>query len=241
MSVAKIEPASGSVAMTPMEMLDRAVSNGASVETLSKLMDLQERWQAAQSRKAYIANMASARAEFQPILKKHDGYNSRYKYENLDDVIEAVGPALAKHGFSYDWITEDLPDGNIRVTCVITHEEGHQRQNSMSGDPRTVADAKANMNSVQRAGAVVSYLQRYTFKAALGVAATKDTDARAHDAPEFDTSDWVAQLADAEGDKARLAEFQKKLKGARDTMPDAAVKQLAGLWSAAMSRAVKNG
>ena len=49
MSVTKLETVSSPMPMTPMEMLDRAVSNGASVETLSKLMDLQERWEANQA------------------------------------------------------------------------------------------------------------------------------------------------------------------------------------------------
>ena len=46
--------------VTPMEMLDRAVSNGASVETLERLMNLQERWEANQARKAFDDAMAAA-------------------------------------------------------------------------------------------------------------------------------------------------------------------------------------
>lgn len=165
--------------MTPMAMIDRALSSGATPETLEKLLTLQERWEATQARKAFISSMALARAKFAPILKSNDGYASRYKYETLTDVMDAVDQPLGEYGFSYDWVTEDLPDGKIRVTCVVTHEAGHSRRNSLSGDPKDTADAKANMNGLQRMGGAVTYLQRYTLKAALGVAASKDVDGKA--------------------------------------------------------------
>jgi ERF superfamily len=164
------------VVMTPMSMIEKALSSGATPETLEKLLTLQERWEANQARKAFIASMALARAKFGPILKTNDGYLSRYKYETLTDVMDAVDGPLGEFGFSYDWVTEDLPNGLIRVTCVLTHEAGHSRSNSLSGDPKDTADAKANMNGFQRMGGAVTYLQRYTLKAALGIAASKDTD-----------------------------------------------------------------
>lgn len=163
----------------PMAVIDRAIATGATPETLGKLLDLQERWEAGQAKKAFIAAMAVARMKFAPIIKRKSGYASRYKYETLPEVIEAVDGALSENGFSYDWETEDLPDGKIRVTCVITHEAGHSKRNSLSGDPRDTADAKANMNGFQRMGGAVTYLQRYTLKAALGIAADDDSDANA--------------------------------------------------------------
>lgn len=191
-------PASSTV-MTPMAMIDKALSSGATPETLEKLMDLQERWEANRARKAFIAAMALARAKFAPILKKNDGYASRYKYETLTDVMDAVDGPLGEHGFAYDWITEDLPEGKIRVTCVLTHDEGHSRRNSLSGDPKDTADAKANMNGLQRMGGAVTYLQRYTLKAALGIAASKDDDgsgASSQDLAQTVTSDQFIELQD---------------------------------------------
>ena len=187
----------GGAVMTPMDMIDRALSAGASPETLGKLMDLQERWEANQARKAFIAAMALARAKFAPILKKNDGYANRYKYETLPDVMDAVDGPLGEHGFAYDWVTEDLPDGKIRVTCVLTHDEGHSRRNSLSGDPRDTADAKANMNGLQRMGGAVTYLQRYTLKAALGIAASKDGDGNSVGSAEMQqdiTADQFVEL-----------------------------------------------
>ena len=164
--------------MTPMAMIDRAIASGANPDVLEKLLNLQERFEANQARKAFIENMSQAKAKFKPILKKNSGYKERYKYETLNDISDAVDAALSEFGFSYDWETEDLPNGLIRVTCVVTHEAGHSRKNSLSGNPKDTADAAANMNGLQRMGGAVTYLQRYTLKAALGVAASSDTDAR---------------------------------------------------------------
>lgn len=186
-------------AITPMDMIDKALASGASPEALEKLLTLQERWEATQARKAFIVAMAQAKAKFGPILKRHDGYSSRYKYEQLPDVMAAVDGPLSENGFSYDWKTEDLPDGRIRVTCVVTHEAGHSRSNSLAGHPNDTADAKANMNGLQRMGGAVTYLQRYTLKAALGIAAEKDTDAAASVGPELAmtiTADQFQELRD---------------------------------------------
>ena len=172
-------------AVTPMDMIDKALASGASPEALEKLLALQERWEANQARKAFIVAMAQARSKFGPILKRHDGYSSRYKYETLPDVMAAVDGPLGENGFSYDWKTEDLADGRIRVTCVVTHEAGHSRSNSLAGHPNDTADAKANMNGLQRMGGAVTYLQRYTLKAALGIAAEKDSDGAAAGSPEL--------------------------------------------------------
>lgn len=163
-------------AVTPLTMIERAIERGASPEMLEKLLDLQERFEANHARKDFISAMAAARTKFKPIIKKNEGYAKRYMYETLSDVMDAVDGALSENGFSYDWETEDLADGRIRVTCVVTHESGHSRRNSLSGRPEDTADAKANMNGHQRMGGAVTYLQRYTLKAALGIAASMDTD-----------------------------------------------------------------
>lgn len=182
-------------AVTPMGMIEKALSTGASPDVLEKMLALQERWEANEARKAFSAAMALARPKFAPIVKRKDGYDKRYKYETLTDIADAIDGPLAEHGFTYDWITEEKPDGFIQVTCVVTHEMGHSKKNSLSGHPKDSADPKANMNGIQRIGTTVTYLQRYTLKAALGLAADKDTDGAV--GPELDlpiTADQFQEL-----------------------------------------------
>ena len=51
--VAKIEEQAVSTAITPMDMINTAIERGADIDQLTKLMDLQERWEANEARKAY--------------------------------------------------------------------------------------------------------------------------------------------------------------------------------------------
>lgn len=230
--IAKIEPSANS-AMTPMEMLDRAVSSGASPDTLEKLMNLQERWSINQARKAFDDAMADLRGSLKPIMKRQTGHTG--KYEALTDISEVVDPLLSPLGLSYRWRVADGDDKRVKVTCIVTHRDGHREETTLSAAP----DTTGSKNPIQAVGSAVTYLQRYTLKAALGLAAGKDTDAASLKDEDFDTSEWAAKLADAEGDKARLLEIQAALKAERGKMPDGALKQLTAAWSAAMNRAVK--
>jgi hypothetical protein len=89
-----------SVTLTPMDMIDRAVASGANVETLTKLMDLQERWEKNQARKAFDAAIADAKAKIKPVHRNVTGHNSK-KYADFANIARAVDPILSEHGLSY--------------------------------------------------------------------------------------------------------------------------------------------
>lgn len=165
-------------AMTPMEMLDRAVSQGASVETLSKLMDLQERWEANQARKAFELAMSEVKAELPRIVKNKtvdfttQKGRTNYQYEDLASIVNQIGPVLSTHGLSVRYRTSAEPGQPITVTCIISHSMGHSEENTLMAGK----DESGNKNSIQAIGSTVTYLQRYTLKAALGLAAGADDD-----------------------------------------------------------------
>src|SRR4030067_1110586 len=166
---------------TPMELLNIAISGGADVNVLEKLLALQERWEASQARKAFEAAMADAKAEIPPIFKNcHVGFKAKnsdsrtdYDHEDLAEIARTVDPILARHGLSYRWRTAQA--AAISVTCIVTHRAGHFEETTLSCG----ADNSGNKNSIQAIGSAVTYLQRYTLKAALGLSATKDEDGRA--------------------------------------------------------------
>lgn len=171
--------------VTPMEMLDRAVTSGASVETLTQLMVLQERWEANQARKAFDEAMASAKANMPSIVKsrKVDFTTAKgrtnYQYEDLASIMNQIGPVLSANGLSVRYRTQADPNQPISVTCIISHRMGHSEENTLMAG----RDESGNKNSIQAIGSTVTYLQRYTLKAALGLAAAADDDgAKADDA-----------------------------------------------------------
>lgn len=179
-------PVRGEAPITPMEMLDRAVSQNANVETLERLLALQERWEATQARKAFDDAMAAAKAEIPTIRKGRtvDFTTSKgrthYQHEDLAIIMEAVGPILARHGLSVRYRTVNEINQPISVTCIISHRQGHSEENTLVAG----RDDSGNKNSIQAIGSTVTYLQRYTLKAGLGLAAAADDDGgKADDEP----------------------------------------------------------
>lgn len=164
-----------SVAVTPMEMLQIAVERGADLDQLQKLMDLQERWEANEARKAFVAALSAFKADPPEIIKDRPiKHNEKLiaKYAGLDQVSEAIGKGLSKHGLSHRWDTEQLDDGSIRVTCILTHDKGHSERTTLKAAP----DQTGAKNSVQAIGSTVTYLERYTLLAATGMATSEMDD-----------------------------------------------------------------
>lgn len=169
--------------ITPMTMIDRALVTGAAPETLERLLALQERWEANQGRKAFDEAMAAAKAEIPTIRKNRtvDFTSSKgrthYKHEDLAEIAATVNPILGKFGLSYRFKTTNAPNEPITVTCIITHRMGYFEETTLSG-PR---DDSGNKNAIQQVGSTLTYLQRMTLKAALGLAAAEDDDGQKSD------------------------------------------------------------
>lgn len=171
----------GGQALTPMDLLDRAVANGAGIEYLTQLMTLQERWEKNQARKAFDNAMADAKAEIPVIIKNREvdftstKGRTHYRYEDLAGIVRTVDPILSKHGLSYRYRTSSAPNEPVSVTCIVSHRHGHSEENTLQAG----RDESGNKNPIQSIGSTLTYLQRLTLKAALGLAASEDDDGKA--------------------------------------------------------------
>lgn len=182
-----------STALTPMDLLDRAMQRGVDAEQLGKLLELQQRWEADQARKAFVAAMNAFKAEPLTVTKsKRVAFSgTEYRHATLAEVVDAVVSALSKHGLSHRWETKQDNGSLITVSCVITHELGHSERTTLSAPP----DDSGKKNSIQQIASTVTYLQRYTLMAATGLAAKDmDDDGRAASPPETITEQQVADL-----------------------------------------------
>lgn len=160
--------------ITPQQMLAIAVQQGADLEKLEKLMDLRDRWEATEARKAYVVAMAAFKAEPLRILKSKQVNipgGAKFAHATLADVCDGVVSNLSKFGLSHSWELRQLENGWPQVTCVITHEKGHSERTALSAPP----DDSGKKNSIQQIASTVTYLERYTLMAACGLAA-KDID-----------------------------------------------------------------
>ncbi|GGA45904.1 ERF family protein [Pelagibacterium lentulum] len=166
--------------ITPAAMLQQAIEKGSGVEVMERLLALQERHDAFQARKAFDNAMADLRNNLPKIIKSREvdftsaKGRTNYKFEDLAEITEALAGPMSDVGLSFRWYTENVQAG-VKVTCRITHRDGHFEETSLVGP----LDASGNKNPIQAIGSAVSYLQRYTLKAAVGIAASHDDDAQA--------------------------------------------------------------
>lgn len=167
---------------SPAAMMMAAMAQGASLEQVEKMMDLQDRWEKKEAEKAYNAAFAAFKSEAVRIVQGRtvtDGPLKGRAYAELHDVVKAVTPALSRHGLSASWkLSKDEPQW-IEITCVLKHIGGHSESVSMGGAP----DTGGAKNQLQARASTKSYLERYTLKAICGVAeGGDDTDGNANPA-----------------------------------------------------------
>lgn len=165
--------------VTPMALIERAMASGASMEQLEKLLDLQERWEKNEARKAFAAAMVEFKKE--PItINKNKGvaFDSRdgssrteYRHATLDHVCEEIVTALNKHGIAHSWKPETV-DGKVRVTCILRHSLGHEESVMLDAPP----DDSGKKNKIQAVGSTITYLERYSLLAVTGLAVKGQDD-----------------------------------------------------------------
>lgn len=199
-AVERLKPASPPAAVTPAQMIMLALERGADVAMLEKLMALQERWEANEARKAFVAALSAFKAE-PPTIDKNKfvsfpnskGGQTEYHHATLDQVAGIIGAALSKHGLSHRWETEQMDGGMIRVSCILQHVMGHSERVALQSSP----DQSGGKNNIQAVGSTVTYLQRYTLLAVTGLAAKdQDDDGDGNGAGSMISADEKQQLVD---------------------------------------------
>ena len=176
-------------------LVEMAMRTG-DLDKLQKAMELQERWEANEARKAYMQAMSEFKSEPLRIDKDKSvsfgqGKTS-YSHASLANVTGKINSGLSKVGLSAAWKTNQ-DNGTITVTCTITHRDGHSESTSLTASP----DTSGSKNSIQAIGSTITYLERYTLLALTGLA-TYDADDDGHGAepPELVTTDQATLLND---------------------------------------------
>jgi hypothetical protein len=178
---APAEPTSAPVAE---RMLMMAMQQQLPIESMERYVALFERQQAEQARRAFAAALAAAKAEMPIIYKdrvvkqtaKEAGKAApSYRHATLSNITQTVNPVLGRHGLAVTWATsqemvETETGGTaqrIHVTATLIHREGHSQSISMMAAP----DTSGAKSPVQAIGSTITYLERYTYCALIGIAA----------------------------------------------------------------------
>ena len=168
-AVTKIEPPQEHQPPTLLAYL-RAAESGADLERLEKLMDLHERFEKNVAVKAFNQAMADFRSESMTILKTKYvdiAGGAKFWHAELGNIVEEVIPKMSKYGLFHVWVPKQRDDKQIEVSCIIKHALGH------ASEPTTLfapPDTGGNKAAIHAVAATVTFLQRYTFLLAIGLA-----------------------------------------------------------------------
>ena len=85
---------------SPAQLIREAVTGGADLEKMRGLLELQERWEANEARKAYDRDMAVVQAKIKSVYKSKKNTQTGSKYADLDNVINQTKEVYTELGFS---------------------------------------------------------------------------------------------------------------------------------------------
>lgn len=167
------------VAVTPSQgrqmspVVQAMVAQATSPETIRELLSVQREWEAGEARKAYTRALVDLKRDLPAVLArdKRVSYGSGngavgYTHTSLAAAVEATASILSDHGFSLSWEPSTADERAVRVTCRLTHREGHSEACALSAPP----DAKGSKSPAQAIASTVTLLQRYTMLSLLGIA-----------------------------------------------------------------------
>lgn len=120
-----------------------------------------------------IVELSKALAKFQEEvkqpLKDKDNPFFRSKYVPLENVVEAITDVAPKNGLSFvQWALND-ENGRVGVATMLMHESGEWIEFD-------AVHMKADKETAQGAGALITYLKRYSLSAVFGITSDQDDD-----------------------------------------------------------------
>lgn len=189
-----------------MTLVSQAVSSGAAVENIDKLIELVKFNDEREALKAFNQAFTAAQAKFPEIKRTKKAHNAMYA--PLDQVVRQIRPVLMEHGLSFRHEIAENDDRTVTVRCILAHEAGHSESAALTGP----ADTSGNKNDIQAIGSSVTYLKRYTLEAVTGVVTMdNDTDGgpKANRITEQQVADLESKIKEVGADKTKFMEYAK--------------------------------
>ncbi len=188
------------------QMLQKAIADGCGIEVLERLHKMRKEERAEDAKMAFRRAMAEFKAHCTTVITRNRQADV-YTYADLAHIYETVVPDMARFGLTHDFETpDDLKPGHVVVTCVITHELGHSKRVSL---PLEIVKSTRKLNTAQLMGSTITFLMRYTFGLAIGLA-MKDDDGKASGQPQGQVED------DKKRNKVRASQKAQRKKAKAD-------------------------
>ena len=179
---------------TGLNLLQQAVHNNASPETIKMLIELRDRMIAEERKADFDAAFAAFREKIAtvPQTRKAD----KFVFENLADVAAMINPIMGPLGLSWHHI-ETITDDTADVQCCIRHANGHSELGSRWVRKIPPLQTRGEPNVFHAGASALSFMRRWTLKGTIGIAADESDDnatAAARAAIEMITPEQAQQL-----------------------------------------------
>lgn len=115
--------------------------------------------------------LSEARKHFKQPAKSKKG--ARSYYSSYDDLVAATRPALESRGIVVVFMPEANEFNEAALTIVISHDSGEWIRSTMPLHEYSIETA---ISHHQKIGSALTYLQRYMYNAALGIAGDFDEE-----------------------------------------------------------------
>lgn len=173
----------------------------------------------AQLCKALVAAQADLKAP--KFDKSSTAFGGRaYKYASLSAILDAVRPALAKHGLAV--LQPIASEGDqVVIRTILVHSSGEMIEESQR--------ARAPEDH-QKRGSAITYMRRYGLQSMLAVAADEDDDGAAAVEPERKPEPSAQELTDRL-ENIRQRQTMRALQG-KDPRPKKDLVRVEGVVSA---------
>ncbi|MEL6218511.1 MAG: ERF family protein [Pseudomonadota bacterium] len=170
-------------------LIERVLSNpDLPLDRVQQVLDMREKVQAEEARKAFYDAMAAAKTKIMPVARDRHNEQTRSTYARLEAIARAIDPIIARHGFSMSFRTDASPiEGHYRITCELGHRQGHTK--SYHADiPSDQVGIKGSVNKtkIHAFGSSITYGRRY-LKLLVWDIATEDDDGNAAGRGEVET------------------------------------------------------
>lgn len=164
---------------TPDALLTLAITNNLDIEKLQKLMEMKKDWEDRLAKKAFFSALSLFQSKC-PVIKKNEtvkfenraGGKTSYSFAPLSEIEKQIKDPMHECGLSRSYRIDDFTNPEkITVFCRIAHVDGYSEETPMSA----AKDNSGGKNEIQMRGSTITYLERYTLLAALGLT-TADED-----------------------------------------------------------------
>lgn len=182
-----------------LEVIARAARDpNVDIDKMERLLEMQERVHARNSKAAYYQALAEMQPNL-PVIDEKGGIKDRNgrvqsTYALWEDVNEAVRPILAANGFALSFKVRRT-ESEIITTAILSHRAGHCEETELA----LPSDASGSKNAVQAIGSSSSYGKRYTAYALLNITSRGQDDngafAGAADPVSIEQLDELQRLA----------------------------------------------